>query len=524
MCYSRSNHQQFIILIIKEENIRLIFGLKLRQLRIEKKLSLLEVSKASGISVSYLNEIEKGKKYPKANKIAQMAKALDVSYDWMVSMQLTKNLSPIAELIKSDLLTNLPLEIFGIEPADLMDLISNTPSKISAFISTLIEIARNYNIGVENFYFSVLRSYQEMHENYFEDLEEIVDNFRAEYPSCQEMPLPSSVLIQILKDTYHYQIEEQDFEAYPELKGLRTVLISEKTPHLLLNKNLTDTQKRFALGREIGYQYMRLKKRAYTSSWIKIESFEQLLNNFKASYFAGALLIPRAQIVADIKKFMHLKKWNEQELIGIIERYQASPEMFAHRLTSIVPRFFGLKQLFFLRFNHQKGSNFFHLDKELHLAGLYNPHSNMLHQHYCRRWVSLNILKNLAQQQEDQEATPQLICEAQHSNYIGSDNEFLCISLARPVLPNTSMNSSVTIGFLVNDEFKKQVKFWNDTKITKRKVGVTCERCSDLDCAERAAPAKIFLEIERTQKIQTSLEKLKQDYSTGSPLTPKGDV
>jgi transcriptional regulator with XRE-family HTH domain len=205
-------------LIIKEENIRLIFGLKLKQLRVEKNLSLLEVSKASGISVSYLNEIEKGKKYPKANKIAQMAKAFDVSYDWMVSMQLTKNLSPIAELIKSDLLTNLPLEIFGIGPADLMDLISNTPSKISAFISTLIEIARNYNIGVENFYFSVLRSYQEMHENYFDDLEDIVDKFVKEYPDCNQSPLSSEVLISILQNTYHYQIEEQDFEAYPELK------------------------------------------------------------------------------------------------------------------------------------------------------------------------------------------------------------------------------------------------------------------------------------------------------------------
>ncbi len=500
-------------LIIKEENIRLIFGLKLKQLRVEKNLSLLEVSKASGISVSYLNEIEKGKKYPKANKIAQMAKAFDVSYDWMVSMQLTKNLSPIAELIKSDLLTNLPLEIFGIGPADLMDLISNTPSKISAFISTLIEIARNYNIGVENFYFSVLRSYQEMHENYFDDLEDIVDKFVKEYPDCNQSPLSSEVLISILQNTYHYQIEEQDFEAYPELKGLRTVLIADKKPpHLLLNKSLTEIQKRFALSREIGYQYMRLKKRAYTSSWIKIESFEQLLNNFKASYFAGALLIPRQQIVEDIKKFMNYKKWNEAQLLNIIAKYQASPEMFAHRLTSIVPKFFGLKQLFFLRFNHERGSNYFHLDKELHLAGLYNPHSNMLHQHYCRRWVSLNILKNLAQQQSESSVMPELICEAQRSNYIGSDNEFLCISLARPVLPNTKMNSSVTIGFLMNDEFKNQVKFWNDSQLSSRQVGVTCERCSDLQCAERAASPKIFLELERTQKIQSSLEKLKNDY------------
>jgi len=67
-----------------EQNIRLIFGLKLRQLRQENKLSLVELSGKSGLSVSYLNEIEKGKKYPKAEKIAAISNALGVSYDKLV--------------------------------------------------------------------------------------------------------------------------------------------------------------------------------------------------------------------------------------------------------------------------------------------------------------------------------------------------------------------------------------------------------------------------------------------------------
>ena len=43
-----------------EENIRLIFGLKIKQLRNDKKLSLQELAQRSNLSVSYLNEIEKG--------------------------------------------------------------------------------------------------------------------------------------------------------------------------------------------------------------------------------------------------------------------------------------------------------------------------------------------------------------------------------------------------------------------------------------------------------------------------------
>ena len=39
----------------------LIFGLKLKQMRTDKNLSLFGLAKVTGLSKSYLNEIEKGK-------------------------------------------------------------------------------------------------------------------------------------------------------------------------------------------------------------------------------------------------------------------------------------------------------------------------------------------------------------------------------------------------------------------------------------------------------------------------------
>ena len=47
---------------MQEEYIKLIFGLKLKQVRMAKDLSLFKLSKLTGLSKSYLNEIEKGKK------------------------------------------------------------------------------------------------------------------------------------------------------------------------------------------------------------------------------------------------------------------------------------------------------------------------------------------------------------------------------------------------------------------------------------------------------------------------------
>ncbi|HAF76204.1 MAG TPA: DNA-binding protein, partial [Maribacter sp.] len=63
---------------MEQEYIKLIFGLKLKQIRTEKDLSLSGLSKICGLSKSYLNEIEKGKKYPKPDKIILLSEKLEV--------------------------------------------------------------------------------------------------------------------------------------------------------------------------------------------------------------------------------------------------------------------------------------------------------------------------------------------------------------------------------------------------------------------------------------------------------------
>ena len=97
-----------------QEYIRLIFGLKLKQVRTDKELSLFGLAKISGMSKSYLNEIEKGKKYPKPDKIAILADCLEISYDELVSLKLEKNLAPIAKILESNFLKEIPFDLFGI--------------------------------------------------------------------------------------------------------------------------------------------------------------------------------------------------------------------------------------------------------------------------------------------------------------------------------------------------------------------------------------------------------------------------
>jgi XRE family transcriptional regulator, fatty acid utilization regulator len=492
---------------VDEAHVKLIMGLKLKQLRAEKGLSLAELAARTGISVSYLNEIEKGKKSPKADKVSLLAAALDVSYDWLVSLKMNKKLAPVAEILQSSIMKEILLDVFGIDKAQLLDLLSRVPVKLNAFLNTVIEVSRNYGMRVENFYFAALRSYQEMHENYFDDMEIAVDQFTTENGIDTTKPVSVEMLAQILQSTYDYQIEDDGLSSQPELKELRSVLLSGKKPRLLLNRNLSRTQKAFILGREIGFQFMKITERPLTTSWVELDSFEQVLNNFKGSYFSCALLLNRQQLVRRLEAVFAGEKFNSQEIVKIMDDFNVSPEIFMHRLTTLLPRYFGIQELFFLRFSTRNGSEEFELTKEMHLAGLHNPHANMMNEHYCRRWISINILKELSfQLRKGLYHKP--LCMAQRSRYFGNENEYLIISFAKPAIDGININNSVSVGLLLTNQLKKKVKFWNDPAIPIRMVGETCQRCPATDCVERIAPPEVLQQVQRISSMKTALSAL----------------
>lgn len=151
--------------------------MKLKQLRLDENLSLAQLAKKSGISASYLNEIEKGKKYPKEGKLKDLSEALNTPYETLVSRQIDGRLAPLASVFSNNILQELPLEVFGIDFIRLGDWMGHTPSKASAFINAILQIAKSYNLDKEAFYFASLRAYQELNQNYFQHLEDAAVKF-----------------------------------------------------------------------------------------------------------------------------------------------------------------------------------------------------------------------------------------------------------------------------------------------------------------------------------------------------------
>ena len=143
------------------------------------------------------------------------------------------------------------------------------------------------------------------------------------------------------------------------------------------------------------------------------------------------------------------------------------------------------------------------ITKEMHLSQLHAPHGNSINHHYCRRWVSITILQELAQQQEQQKIDDSIV-RVQRSSYLDRDEEYLCITIARAAYPTREINSSVMIGILVNESLKRKIKWWNDPSIPQRTVNDVCERCRLDDCQERAAFPSV-LEEKKQRKMMAEL-------------------
>ncbi|MHB8854687.1 MAG: helix-turn-helix domain-containing protein [Ignavibacteriaceae bacterium] len=499
-------------MMTKGNYIKLIFGLKLKQMRQDKNMLLSDLASRSSLSVSYLNEIESGKKYPKADKIALLADALGVSYDKMVSLKLMRNLIPIEDFLESNILEQLPLDHYGIDINKLILLMANSSPQLSALIAAFIEMAKTSEQSQNNFSRTALRTFKEFNDNYFDEIEVAVKKFMKENKITESPRIEFSHLKAILELKYKYEIDESSLNHYPDLEELRAVVLKQKKNKLLLNKRLSEAQGAFVAGKELAYVYLGIKDRSFIYSSMRLNTFDHLLNYFKASYFSTSLMINSNLLVSDLEAFFQRNKWGENKFLALINKYNATTEMFFQRITNLSTKYFGLNKLFFLRFNYDASSKEYKLSNELRLNTRRNPGGYQANEHYCRRWVSFETLTKMEMILKKDKKFNGRTAGIIHSKFHDSNDEYLCISVAQKGNLQKNILSSLTVGFQLDENLKQKIKFWNDPKIPVRIVNDTCEKCMLTDCKERVAPPSSAERIEKYNNIEKALQKLKEDY------------
>jgi transcriptional regulator with XRE-family HTH domain len=475
-------------------------------------MSSSDLSGKSTLSISYLNEIESGKKYPTSNKIALLANALGVSYDKMVSLKLSKNMAPIGELLESNILKELPLDHYGIDVNKFLQLMSKASLQLSALVSTVIEMAKSSELSQNNFSRTAIRTYKEFNENYFEDIEESVEKFCLKNKYRFTLPIKYSDLMNILKDKFHYEVDEKLLSGFNELRSVRGIVVFKNgSKKIMINNRLTDSQKAFIAGKEIAYNYLNISDRSFIYSDMKVDSFDQLLNNMKASYFSSALIIKKNNLIKDLNKFFSKKECDSDFLISLLGQYNASPDMLFQRITNLLSIVWNINCFFFIRFDTPINSAKYHLIKELRLNAKAIPGSNQNNEHYCRRLIPIKLLQDLEKQQAKNKTSQLSVVGIQKSKFFYSNDEYLTISIAKNSTLFDETNYSVTLGFLLNDDLKKKINFWNDPGIPGMIVNETCERCQISDCKERVESPKILESKTNIEKIERTLKKITEE-------------
>ena len=483
---------------MNEENLKIIFGLKIKSFRTHLGLSLQELSKKTGMAVSYLSEIESGKKYPKPEKMIRLATALEVDYDKLVSTKVSKDLDPFAALINSHLVKRFPFHLFGISGSDILGLFKNKPENADAFLQTFLQIGRAYDMSLENFLFAALRTYISQHRNYFPELEKLADKYGRQIGISSEPP-SFDQLRKILEDKHGYVIEQEKLAKDPELKAFRSIL--RGPGELSVNDSLLPSQKTFILAKEIGFLELNIKERPTTSSWIKVQSFEQLVNNFKAAYFGGALLLQRKRLEKDLQRLFAQDSWDNEAFTSLLDLYQVTPEMLLYRISQLLPGSFGLKNICYFRFIDGMTASSIELTKELNMTDTLISYGVGINEHHCRRQLPLRLLKQLRQK------SAPIITGIQKVNFVKSGTNFLLLSLARPLSLAKTRGAAIALGIKIDNNSRSLIQFIDDPAIVQEDVSESCERCPLTDCSERVAEATLIGREKAVEKREAALQR-----------------
>lgn len=489
------------------DRLRLILGVKLRSLRQSQSLGLKDVAGRAGMSVSYLSEIEKGKKYPKPDKLVDLALALGVRYDDLVSLRVDKGLDPVKSAIDSPLIRSFPFRLFGVDPEALVALLAGADDKADALVRAVSDMTRAYDARVEDFLLAALRAYQQIHGNTFPDLEAVADRLRT-----QSDTTPQALRAEL--ESRGYTVDTERLIADPSLATFRQALGADTGdgPTLYVNGALQPDQLAFLYARELAFLELEAEHRPSSSPWVRVDRFEQVLDNFRGSYVAGALLMSAAEIDGALARLAHAPTWDPADLGALMDRFQATPEMLFHRLTQRVPAALGLDELYLLRFHHRTATDRFVLTKAFNLSLVPVPYGVEADEHDCRRWPSLQALAELDRLQASAagrgEVHSRPVIRAQRQRFVGPESEgggseFVVWTIARPLALRPGVNSAVSLGLRRTEASAQRVRFWDDPALPLIDVGLTCERCPISDCRVRAAPASVLLAREsRAQRAR----------------------
>ena len=450
--------------------IDLKIGPKIKSFRRQLGLQANKLAEQLGISASYLNLIESGKRKIDGDLLLKVCEELKIELSDLTNKSDLNLVNDISELLDDKLFEDL--DIVGPEVKDLV----NTNPKIA---KALIKLGDNFKQKdheiinkVENlsgkiidsrktaFPGEVISDFLQEKKNYFPKLEEFANNV---FEKVQKNNRTRYVaLCDFLKTEYSITVKDVIPD---EGKPFSKIFDKNKKELLLSDYNSLETKKLHAAA-QIAQEGAMEEINNYLSEFkFPTEESKRLTQIALLNYCGAAILMPYKLFHSECKKLKY-----DLELLQ--NTFATSFEQVAHRVTSLQdPKLPGIP-FHFLRVDVAGN-----ISKRFSLSGIEIPRYGGA----CPRW---NVYSAFSRPGVIQAAVSKMT----------NGEKYVCIArtVEKGVGRYGQKKSMLSIGLGCEAKYAKDFVYTENLSLSDKKteipIGVSCRTCDRLDCSQRAFP------------------------------------
>jgi len=450
--------------------IDLKIGPKIKSFRRQLGLQANRLAEQLGISASYLNLIESGKRKIDGDLLLKVCEELKIELSDLTNKSDLNLVNDISELLDDKLFEDL--DIVGPEVKDLV----NTNPKIA---KALIKLGDNFKQKdheiinkVENlsgkiidsrktaFPGEVISDFLQEKKNYFPKLEEFANNV---FEKVQKNNRTRYVaLCEFLKTEYSITVKDVIPD---EGKPFSKIFDKNKKELLLSDYNSLETKKLHAAA-QIAQEGAMKEINDYLSEFkFPTEESKRLTQIALLNYCGAAILMPYKLFHSECKKLKY-----DLELLQ--NTFATSFEQVAHRVTSLQdPKLPGIP-FHFLRVDVAGN-----ISKRFSLSGIEIPRYGGA----CPRW---NVYSAFSRPGVIQAAVSKMT----------NGEKYVCIArtVEKGVGRYGQKKSMLSIGLGCEAKYAKDFVYTENLSLSDKKteipIGVSCRTCDRLDCSQRAFP------------------------------------
>ena len=453
---------------LKKTNLKI--GPKIKAFRRQLGIQANKLSEQIGISASYLNLIESGKRNVDSNLIIKICSELRINVSDLISKSDLNLENDISELLSDEIFEDL--DILGPE---VKDLVASNPKMAKA----LIKLGDNFKQKdhdivnkVENisgkiidsrraaFPGEVIADFLQENKNYFPKLEEFANDIFQEVK--QNNRTRYIALCEFLKRKYGVQVKD----VIPEEGKPFSKIYKEKEKVLLLSDYISLETKKLYAAAQIAHIGAKDQINFYLSNF-KFPSNEakELSRIALLNYCGAAILMPYELFHKECKNLKY-----DLELLQ--NTFATSFEQVAHRVTCLQdPKLPGIP-FHFLRVDVAGN-----ISKRLSLSGIEIPRYGGA----CPRW---NVYSAFSRPGVIQAAVSKM----------SNGEKYVCIArtVEKGVGRYGQKKSMLSIGLGCEAKYAKDFIYTENLDLNDKKselpIGVSCRTCDRLDCSQRAFP------------------------------------